>query len=122
MSIKPQFYKKILSGEKLVEYRKVAPKGYDKIYLYVSSPVKKILGYIEVEKIITDTPIIIWDKTKNIGGIDSQYFFEYSKEKNKISAIYIKSLIELKAPLVLKQFTPPQNYLFRTDEEFSNLD
>lgn len=122
MSIKPEFYEKIKNGKKLVEYRKVAPKGYNKIIFYVSAPIKKILGYIEIEKIITDTPENIWKKTQNIGGIEAEYFFDYSRNKKNISAIYIKSLIQFKAPLILKEFTPPQNYLFRTDEEFSNLD
>ncbi|MGV0923956.1 hypothetical protein [Empedobacter tilapiae] len=122
MSIKPNFYEKIKKGKKIVEYRKVAPKGYDKIIFYVSAPVKKILGYIEIDKIITDSPENIWESTKNIGGIDEKYFFDYSKNKNKISAIYIKSLTEFKTAIELKEFTPPQNYLFRTDEELSNLD
>lgn len=122
MSIKPIFYNKIVNKEKTVEYRKVAPKDVDVIFLYVSAPVKKILGYIVVDKIFTDKPDEVWLETKEVGGISKDYFFDYVGNKGQVSAIFIKRIVELPQEIILENFYPPQNYLFRTDEEFSNLE
>lgn len=122
MSIKPKFFEKILSGDKKVEYRKVSPKHFEEIYLYVSYPIKKILGKIILDKIVIDSPEKIWSETKNIGGIDKTYFFEYSKNKKTVSAIFIKKVIVFDEPLKIEGFKPPQNYLFKEYEEFSDLD
>lgn len=122
MSIKPEFYNKIIKGEKKIEYRKIAPKNFDKIILYVSSPVKKILGHIDVLKISTNNPDIIWEETKELGGITKDYFYKYVGKKLVISAIYIKKITIYNKPLYLKNFKAPQNYLFRTDEELSYLE
>lgn len=44
LSFKADVYKKVISGEKLYEHRKVFPNEPIKAYLYVSSPVKAITG------------------------------------------------------------------------------
>lgn len=49
MSIKPEWAKKIYSGEKTVEWRKTKPKNFsieNKIFLYETAPIKKVTGYI----------------------------------------------------------------------------
>lgn len=51
MSIKPEWAKKIYSGEKFVEWRKIKPKNFsieNKIFLYETSPIKKVTGYITI--------------------------------------------------------------------------
>lgn len=121
MAIKPEFYNKIKGKEKTVEYRKVAPQGVDKILLYVSSPISKILGQIEIETIIKNNIEEIWDSTKDLGGINKDIFLNYCKNKATIYAIYIKSFTEFETPIFLKKSQVPQNYYFLTDEEFSYL-
>ena len=46
MSFWPQVFERILSGEKLLEYRRVFPKNCKCAFIYVSSPVKAICGII----------------------------------------------------------------------------
>ncbi len=46
LSFKADVYKKLLSGEKIYEHRKVFPDGPIEAYLYVSAPVKAIAGII----------------------------------------------------------------------------
>ena len=56
LSIKPEWAEKIYSGEKKVEWRKSRPKldqanGYARVYLYETTPVKKITGLIYVDRV-----------------------------------------------------------------------
>lgn len=44
LSFKAEVYKKVLSGEKIYEHRKVFPDEPIKAYLYVSNPIKAIVG------------------------------------------------------------------------------
>ncbi|MCL3782741.1 ASCH domain-containing protein [Prolixibacteraceae bacterium JC049] len=122
MSIKPKFFNLISEGNKLVEYRKVSPKKTSKIYLYVSRPVKRICGIIEVEKIETGTIQEIWSKTKKISGIESSEYFDYCGNKETITALYIEKFTPIKATLpstLISNFRAPQNYFYH--EEFSTL-
>lgn len=46
LSIHPEYVEKILAGEKTVELRRLLPRqNVEKIYIYSTSPVKKIVGY-----------------------------------------------------------------------------
>lgn len=62
LSIKPKYAYLILSGEKTIEVRKVFPKKeIERIYLYSSSPVQKVVGYIDrYDRIITMATEIIY--------------------------------------------------------------
>lgn len=44
LSFKADVYKRVLSGEKIYEHRRVFPNETVKAYLYVSAPVKAIVG------------------------------------------------------------------------------
>ena len=44
LSLGEDVYKKVLSGEKIYEHRKVFPDEHIKAYIYVSSPMKSICG------------------------------------------------------------------------------
>lgn len=53
MSIKPEWAKKIYSGEKIVEWRKIKLKNFsieNKIFLYETAPIKKVTGYKSMGK------------------------------------------------------------------------
>ena len=57
LSIKPEYAEKILKGEKLFEFRKVAfAQEVSKIFIYATSPVCRIVGEFEVGGIIKDSP------------------------------------------------------------------
>lgn len=119
MSIKPKYYNMIINGLKKVEYRKVVPdfnKVDNKIYFYVSNPIKKICAIVYVDEVFTSSPDEVWNQTKDIGGIDKEEFFAYCGGKQKVSAIYIKEVKSIK-DIILKDFYAPQNYLFRYDIE-----
>lgn len=48
LSFKAEVYKKIITGEKIYEHRKVFPDDSIKAYLYVSAPIKAIVGIMHL--------------------------------------------------------------------------
>lgn len=49
LSLKPQVFEKILSGEKIYEHRKVFPNEPVKAYLYVSRPIQSLVGILYLD-------------------------------------------------------------------------
>ena len=75
LSFKADVYKRVITGEKIYEHRKVFPDEPILAYLYVSAPVKAIVGIIKLENKIS---IESWkDKyfydTDAIARIDANY-------------------------------------------------
>lgn len=83
MSIKPVYVEKILSGGKHFEYRKTLPKknGIDKIIIYSSSPVKKVVGEVKVKNILVENKEVLWNKTKEKSGTTKEFYDSYFKDK-----------------------------------------
>ncbi len=90
LPIKPKYAKEIFEGTKTVEYRKKKFKrnDVDKIVIYVTSPIKKVIGEVELLDIAVNTPLIIWDKTSQNGGIDKQSYDQYFKNHD-LAVAYI---------------------------------
>lgn len=57
MSLREDVYKKVLSGEKIYEHRKVFPDEPVKAYIYVSKPVQAICGVMYLSN---KTPLLDW--------------------------------------------------------------
>ena len=117
MSIKPEFAYKIFKGIKKFEYRKkVFNKTGVKVYVYASSPKKKIIGEFIVGNIICDTPEQLWERTKDGSGISEEFYFKYFKGKTKAYAIEVKNYILYDEPInpkdVIDNFVAPQSYMF----------
>ena len=118
MSIKPCFCDSIFKGLKLYEYRKKVFKLSDveKVYVYASKPISKIVGYFTIKRIIEDTPLMIWNMTHEHGGITKKQFTDYFKGHDVAYAIEIGEVVKLDTPIdpkeVIKNFTPPQNYCY----------
>ncbi|MBQ0063490.1 MAG: ASCH domain-containing protein [Prevotella sp.] len=101
LSIHPCHIEKIFSGEKLYEYRKIVPSDIQNIVVYATSPIKKIVAIIEVDKVLTDTPESIWKQTSKHSGVTKEFFMSYFREKEKANAIKIKRFFKLKEPKLL---------------------
>ena len=86
MPIKPIHAHKIMNGTKKYEYRKVLPKkNINKMVIYATTPIKKIIGEVVVEDIIVDSVDNILNMTK--GSISKDKFFSYYKN-NKFAVAY----------------------------------
>lgn len=111
MSFWPQVYKRILDGEKLLEYRRVFPKNCKYSFMYISSPVKAICGIIYFDDVLyLDDLMEKYDEQTDsrIGNYLDKYHY----------AGTIKAIQRIK-PITLEQlrkgvphFTAPQSYLY----------
>ena len=118
LSIKPTFVEKIFSGEKKYEYRRKLYKNRNlkTIVVYSSSPIRKVVGEIEVEEILSDSPEKLWSLTKCESGITENYFRKYFDGRNVAYAIKIKSYNSYDSPVELNKKYPgvrvPQSFCY----------
>lgn len=122
MSIKPEYVNKIFSGSKKYEYRKIKCKNNpNKIIVYSSYPIKKVIGELIIEEILYDNKEIIWKKTNEYGGIDKKKYDEYFKNKEYAIAYKIKEYIKYDVPKELKEFNisqAPQSYIYIDNKNY----
>ncbi|MDP9750336.1 Predicted transcriptional regulator, contains an HTH and PUA-like domains [Thermoanaerobacter thermohydrosulfuricus] len=117
LSIKPEYVEKIFKGTKRFEFRKVKFKRNDvnKIIIYSTSPVMKVVGEAEITGIIENTPSELWEQTKEYAGVDKKFFDEYFKNKEKAVAYKLGEIKKYKKPLQLKDLgikNPPQSFIY----------
>jgi len=118
LSVRPHFAELILDGTKKYEYRKTIFSRADvqKVILYASSPVKKIVGEFQIAEIIQDKPEALWLRTCIAAGVHRDFFFQYFNGKDNAYAINIKHSKKYEAPVnpwdILPDFTPPQSFKY----------
>lgn len=122
MSIRPQYADKIFNGIKTVELRRVKPKFLaegDLIFVYVSSPVKSLVGAFTVSSITEKSLTSLWKNVKDYAGVSRSEFLNYFQNVEKGAAIFIKDVWLLPKPIHLaelkkevKGFHPPQNFRY----------
>lgn len=117
LSIKPKYAQAIISGTKKVEFRKkIFKRPISKIYIYSSSPTKKIIGYFTFSRIIEETPSKLWTRYKSVGGIDKEDFFDYFQNNEKGFAIVIDHVEKFKKEIdpidIFDTFNAPQSYFY----------
>ena len=87
LSIKPEYSRKIFSGEKRYEFRKRRPnEDIHKVCVYESHPSKKIVGWFSLRRIHSGSPKRIWQMCNNYGGIKPESYFAYCKGRKIIHA------------------------------------
>lgn len=117
MSIKPEYVDEILSGRKKYEYRKIKAKrpNIDKIIIYCTAPVMKVVAEIEVLEIIENNPETLWKKTKNYAGISKKKYDEYFENKDIAFAYKLGNIIRYDQPKKLKEIGvnyTPQSFTY----------
>ena len=128
LSIKPDYVQKIFSGEKKFEYRKVIFKNslVKSIVVYATMPVGKIIGEFEVGPILQEHPSKLWDKTKEYGGVEQDFFDDYFRGRETAYAIPVKNIKKYNKPidprLVFDKFTAPQSFFYLKDDHINELD
>lgn len=119
MSIKPEFVNRILTGEKQYEFRKsIFKENVERIYIYSSYPVKKIVGYFEVDEIIHKSPEELWNSYSDVSGISKKDFFEYFKDREKGYAIKINNLKVFDEFIEMKDYTGPQSFCYIENSDY----
>lgn len=118
LSIRPTFCKMIFCGQKRYEYRKriFTRKDVDKVYVYATKPICRIVGYFTIDEVIENKKSYMWEKTHKDGGISKEYFDAYFKNSDTAYAIKIGQVVKLDNPIVpksvIKDFHAPQNFMY----------
>lgn len=116
LSINPSHVENILNGTKRYEFRKKACKRHaDKILIYSTTPIMKVVGEAEVEDVLVDDPETIWKRTEKKSGIDKIFFDEYYQNRNQAVAYKLKNVIKYGKPRELKDYginSAPQSFQY----------
>lgn len=113
LSFKPDVFKKIQSGKKIYEHRRVLPNGPITAYIYISKPVQALAGIVYLDN---KKEIIEWKKTykydlATIGRID-----EYLKQYKVVMEIQkfqnTSSILLDDIKKVFPNFLIPQMYYY----------
>lgn len=119
MSIKTKYTNLIFNGSKIYEFRRrsIGEKNLNKkIYIYSSEDSKEIVGYIIVDKILTNDIDNLLEETKYQ---DTKSIREYFKNSKSCYALHIKETYKFIRPIKIeeikqehKDFVIPQFYRY----------
>ncbi len=116
ISINPEHVENIFNGSKKYEYRKIRCKqDIDKIIIYSTYPIMKVVGEAKVEEILEDSPDNIWEETKKYSGIDLKFYQKYFKDRSKAIAYKLTNIKKYNDPKELSSYgikTAPQSFIY----------
>ena len=125
MSIHPEFARLILSGRKKVEFRKTRfASQVSHIVIYATIPIKKVVGYFEVEGVQMATPKELWRSYSDVAGVNQKFFQDYYNNTKQGVAIEVGKVYQLNQFLALDcistSLIAPQSYIY-LDKKLFNL-
>ena len=119
-SIKPEYVKKIMNGEKAVEIRKKFNPKYigQRAAIYSSRPIQAIVGEALISRVDQDSPSSIWEKYSGTLGCTKQEFDGYTEECEQVFAVVLDEVRPYPVSYSLMQMEhltgqplkPPQSY------------
>lgn len=125
LAIKPEFAEKILAGEKQYEFRRTAFRDsaqIEFIYLYASTPIKRIVGLFTSERIIEAPPGDLWELFSEDSGINSyDRFMSYFEGVDTGYAIEVDRTYRFDSSIdpneIFEEFSPPMSFNYLTPDE-----
>lgn len=116
MAIHPEHVNNIINGTKKYEYRtKAAKKDINRLIIYETMPIKKIVAEAEILEVLALEPKKLWEETKEYSGITKGYFDDYFKNR-KIAYAYKLGKIKIyDEPKALTEFglkKAPQSFAY----------
>lgn len=116
LSINPEHVEKIMEGTKLYEYRKQKCKRpVDKIVIYSTSPIMKVVGEADIEDVLIGKPNEIWKETKKKSGIKKAFYDSYYKGKMEAVAYKLHNIVKYDEPKELMEYgvkVAPQSFCY----------
>ncbi len=116
LAIKPEFVEKILAGDKKFEFRKNIPNTQiEKIFIYATRPICGVVGYANLDGIISDNPNAVWNKTKKFAGIERDFFDCYFSGQVRAYAYCLGDVVKYNSVRSLSEFgirAAPQNFVY----------
>ncbi|MDD5885292.1 MAG: ASCH domain-containing protein [Erysipelotrichaceae bacterium] len=116
ISINPEHVNRIINGTKKYEYRtKAAKKDVNKLIIYETMPVKKVVAEAEIVEVLALDPNALWEETKDYSGITKKFFDEYFKNRKVAYAYKLGKIKVYDVPKSLNEFglrTAPQSFAY----------
>lgn len=121
ISIKEQYVKKILSGEKTIELRKAKPRAKigDTVVIYTTKPKKAITAIAIIKRILILSPQEMWKENSNKLGISKDDFDTYYNQCPTSVGIELENVHKLNDEILLSaikgiypNFSPPQTFKY----------
>jgi len=116
LSIRPEFVEKIFNGNKRFEFRRsiFKKRNVQKIVIYASAPISRVVGEFEIEEIINDEIGKLWSKTSKYSGISEDYYLKYFSNKDSGYAIKIRDKKRYKKPIDIREhgLRAPQSFMY----------
>lgn len=111
LSVRPEFVEAIGQGTKRYEFRKrnFARKDIDRVFIYATSPVRKVVGYIRIEKVIEGSPHDLWAESNGCAGIEYDALMHYFGDCIYGFAFKIGERNFFESPKDLQEFRPGSN-------------
>ena len=117
MPINPEYVDEILSGNKKYEYRKTKARreNIDKIIIYSTYPIMRVVAEVDVIGILEDSPEKLWEQTKKYSGITKDFYSEYYKNRENAVAYKLGNIKKYKNPKKLSDIGInyiPQSFVY----------
>lgn len=116
LSINPEYAERIIAGTKTYEFRtRVAKDNVDRIAIYCTYPIMKVVAEAEVKGILALPPKDLWKKTKQYAGISKIKFFRYFKGRKVAYAYELGKVSAYPKPKDLIEFgcnRAPQSFAY----------
>ena len=114
--IKRKYVKRIFDGTKAYEYRKqLCREEVDTIVIYESSGRGMVVGECKIVDRICCDPVKLWEKTKELSGMEEKEFFNYFRCCKNACAYVLGDVNIFLKPKSLKEYDinfVPQNYVY----------
>jgi len=126
LSIKPKYVEAMTEGRKSFEFRKsmFRNESIERVYLYSTQPIGKIVGSFKVGRVISADPRLLWETLGPMSGITDVDFFDYFKNTEVGFAIEIIDLQVFRTPvspsLFIQGFKPPRSFMY-IDGQLSSI-
>jgi type I restriction enzyme S subunit len=120
LSIQPVIARRITSGKKKYEYRRtIFKRKVNHIYLYSSSPVRKIVCRFSCGGCLAGSIDEIWEKTGKLSAAAEAEYRDYFRNTRIAYAIKIEDLLVFEDPRdpyrIIPGFRPPQSFMYMED-------
>lgn len=116
LSIKPPFATAILRGKKRFEFRRTLfSRPVTIALMYVTAPVRKVVGEFNVISIINEPLPTLWHRTRKYAGIDEDLFYKYFDGLHRGYAIAIGQVRMYGSPFCPVErlgLRPPQSFVY----------
>jgi len=121
LSLRPEFADKVFAGTKRVELRRIRPRVEIQglVLVYVSTPVRAIVGAFRVREVIERSPAALWKEVREHAGVTRRQFDAYYLGAPKAYGIFLNSVKRFREPVELTHlrelwpgFHPPQSYRY----------